>query len=147
MLGVPALRDADEALLQARAHLLDAVVLRRARHVISENRRVLAAREALQRGDLARLGALMADSHASMRDDFEITVPAIDHLVSVLQSAIGDEGGARMTGGGFGGCVVALLPQHRLPQAQAALEAHYRSPDGLPATVYVCRPSQGAGVV
>ena len=96
--GVPALRDLDEASLARHAAGLDAVTLRRARHVVSENARTLAAAQALAAGDWAELGALMAASHASMRDDFEITVPAIDRLVAILQSVIGTQGGARMDG-------------------------------------------------
>lgn len=84
---------------------------KRARHVISENARTLAAADALAAGDLQRMGRLMAESHASMRDDFEITVPPIDKLVEIVKAAIGPRGGVRMTGGGFGGCVVALMPQ------------------------------------
>jgi len=143
-LGVKALRDLSLDELEAAATRLDPLALRRARHVVSENARVLAARHALARGDMAGLGRLMAESHASMRDDFEITVPAIDRLVAVLQAAIGQAGGARMTGGGFGGCVVALLPENQVPAALAALDAGYRSPEGLPAGVYLCRASAGA---
>ena len=84
---------------------------KRARHVISENARTLAAAEALAAGDLQRMGRLMAESHASMRDDFEITVPPIDKLVEIVKATIGPRGGVRMTGGGFGGCIVALMPQ------------------------------------
>lgn len=82
-----------------------------------------------------------------MRDDFEITVPAIDHLVDILQSSIGKAGGARMTGGGFGGCVVAILPKQRVATASAAVSAHYRAPDGQPALIYACEASAGAGEV
>jgi galactokinase len=78
----------------------------------------------------------MAASHASMRDDFEITVPAIDHLVEVVKNAIGTAGGVRMTGGGFCGCVVALVPHALLDAARAAVAEHYRAPNGQPATVY-----------
>lgn len=141
--GVAALRDlAPDADLSA----LDDVVRRRARHVITENRRTLDAADALAAGDLRRLGELMAQSHRSMRDDFEITVPPIDTLVELLQAAIGPDGGARMTGGGFGGCVVALLPQARLAAAQEAV-ARYRAPGGQPAAVFVCRASTGAGAL
>jgi galactokinase len=143
--GVAALRDVDETMLGAAEGRLDPLVLRRARHIVTENRRVLAARAALAAGDLAALGAEMAASHTSMARDFEITVPAIDRLVEVLQQAIGREGGARMTGGGFGGCAVALLPHERVPAVRAALEAGYRSPEGLPATVYLCRATAGMG--
>jgi galactokinase len=143
--GVAALRDVDLAALQAGSAGLDEVCYRRARHIVTENARTLAAAEALAVGDLASLGRLMAASHASMRDDFEITVPAIDSLVDILQAAIGSEGGARMTGGGFGGCVVALMPAARVAAAQAVVEAGYRAPGGETATVWVCRASAGAG--
>jgi galactokinase len=148
---VAALRDLDEAALErggcgggARP---SAVELRRARHVVTENARTLAAAQALAAGDLRRMGELMAASHASMRDDFEITVPAIDQLVQILAEAIGPSGGARMTGGGFGGCVVALLPSAKVPQALEAVASRYRAPSGEPGTVYLCRPSAGAGVL
>jgi galactokinase len=144
---VAALRDLDAATLQARAAGLDPLVLRRARHVVTENQRTLEAAAALSRGDLAAVGRLMAQSHASMRDDFAITVPAIDHLVAVAQAAIGEQGGARMTGGGFGGCVVALLPHERVPALQAAVAREYRSPAGEPATVWVCQAQDGVGDV
>jgi galactokinase len=139
--GVGSLRELDPDADLAR---LDEVVRRRTRHVLTENRRTLAAADALASGDLRRLGALMAQSHRSMRDDFEITVPPIDTLVALLQSAIGEDGGARMTGGGFGGCVVALLPSSRLAAAREAL-AQYRAPGGEPAAVHLCRASDGAG--
>ncbi|MFZ2987767.1 galactokinase [Ideonella sp.] len=145
--GLASLRDLDLATLLARGDELPPLVFRRARHVLTENQRVLDAREALAAGDLARLGALMAASHDSMRDDFEITVPAIDQLVAILQQSIGDQGGARMTGGGFGGCVVALLPQSRVEAAVAAVAAHYRAPNGLPGQVHLCRASAGAGLL
>jgi galactokinase len=143
--GVRALRDLDMAGLQAGSAGLDAWVLRRARHVVSENERTLQAAEALAAGDLPHLGRLMAASHASMRDDFEITVPAIDRLVEIMQTAIGEEGGARMTGGGFGGCCVALLPRSRADAVREAIDAHYRAPSGERAAVYVCQASAGAG--
>lgn len=144
--GLSSLRQLDLATLMARADELDSVVLRRARHVLTENQRVLDAREALASADLERLGVLMAASHASMRDEFEITVPAMDELVDILQQSIDSEGGARMTGGGFGGCAVALLPRHKVAAARAAVAHHYRSPEGLPADIYLCRASAGAGI-
>ncbi|MFJ1466321.1 galactokinase [Massilia orientalis] len=145
--GIPALRDLDLATLEARAGELDPVVLRRARHVVTEDDRVLAAAAALESGDLERLGELMAASHASMRDDFEITVPAIDNLVDIVKNVIGTQGGVRMTGGGFGGCVVAVVPHALVDASRAAVEREYRSPDGKPATIYVCKPAAGAGKV
>jgi galactokinase len=145
--GIPALRDLDLATLEARAGELDPMVLRRARHVVTEDARVLEACDALTAGDLPRMGVLMAASHASMRDDFEITVPPIDQLVDIVKGAIGDAGGVRMTGGGFGGCVVAIMPRALVGAATAAVERDYRSPQGKPATIYVCRPASGAGEV
>ncbi|WP_018609801.1 galactokinase [Uliginosibacterium gangwonense] len=145
--GVKALRDLDLTTLEARASELDPVVLRRARHVITENKRTTDAAAALAAGDLRRMGGLMAASHNSMRDDFEITVPAIDRLVQILQEAIGEIGGARMTGGGFGGCVVALMPQDKVESVRAAVEREYRAPTGEAGTIYVCRASAGAGAL
>ncbi len=146
-LGVKALRDATLAQLDAARATMDPLVHHRARHIVTENDRVLAAAKALREGDLATMGRLMAQSHASMRDDFQITVPAVDQLAEILQDAIGiDEGGARMTGGGFGGCVVALMPHGRVEAAREAVAKRYRSPDGLTATAYATAPGAGAGV-
>ena len=142
--GVAALRDIGPDLLAARAGELDPIVLRRARHVVTEIERVREAGEALAAGDLVRMGELMAASHASMRDDFEITVPPIDNLVATVKETIGTRGGVRMTGGGFGGCVVALVPHDLVDAARAAVLARYRAPSGVPATVYVCRAAAGA---
>lgn len=143
--GVPALRDVSLPQLQAGAAGLDATTYRRARHIVTENQRTLDAAEALAAGDLHRLGVLMAASHDSMRDDFEITHPAVDRLVAIAQAAIGPEGGARMTGGGFGGCIVALLPQERVPALQARIAAEYRAPGGEAAPVWVCHAAGGVG--
>lgn len=143
--GVRALRDLSLARLEADAGDLDAIVLRRARHIVTENQRTLDAAEVLVAGDLRRMGLLMAASHNSMRDDFEITAPAVDQLVEILQSAIGTVGGARMTGGGFGGCAVALLPLDQVESVRQAVARHYRAPTGEAGTVYVCQASAGAG--
>jgi galactokinase len=138
--GVSALRDL-ESLPENGS--LDPVAYRRARHVISENARTLAAAGALQKGDLPLLGELMAASHASMRDDFEITLPAIDRLVDILCNAIGKDGGARMTGGGFGGAVVALLPQQEVDRAIEAVTGEYRTPAGDSPEILVERAAAG----
>ena len=144
---VAALRDVDIVALERGAAGLDAVTLRRARHIVTENQRTLDAAEALSAGELQRLGALMAESHVSMRDDFQITVPAIDRLVEIAQRSIGNAGGARLTGGGFGGCIVAVLPEALVDETRAAIEANYRAPGGEAATIYVCHASAGAGLV
>jgi galactokinase len=107
LLGVAALRDVTD-LTAALDQLPDAVIQRRVRHVVTENARVLEAVTALRAGRIADLAPLLDASHASMRDDFEITVPQVDLAVEVAR----DSGalGARMTGGGFGGCIIALVP-------------------------------------
>lgn len=126
---------------------LDPVAYARARHVIGENARTLAAASALQAGDLALLGELMAQSHAAMRDDFQITLPVIDELVALLQDAIGPQGGARMTGGGFGGAVVALLPAAQVERVRQAVLAGYRTPGGAAPLVMVEAPAAGASLL
>ncbi len=85
----------------------------------------------------------MAESHASMRDDFEITVPQIDTTVEIVKAAIGDKGGVRMTGGGFGGCVVALIPERSSRYVQQAVANEYEAKTGIKETFYVCKPSGG----
>ena len=99
----------------------------------------------MAKGDLKRMGVLMAESHASMRDDFEITVPQIDTLVEIVKATIGDKGGVRMTGGGFGGCIVALIPEDLVPTVKQAVEKQYEAKTGIKETFYVCKPSEGAG--
>ncbi|MBN1994838.1 MAG: galactokinase [Anaerolineae bacterium] len=144
--GVPALRDVSPDVFALHEDELSATVAKRARHVITENARTEAAGEALTNGNLARLSRLMAASHASMRDDFEITVPPIDALVEIVAGAIGEAGGVRMTGGGFGGCIVALVPQELVPQVKTAITQKYPAASGgLEATIYVCQASEGAG--
>jgi galactokinase len=129
-LGVTALRDADLPMLErARPHLEDEIY-RCARHIITDNLRTLAATEALARDDLVLMGQLMAQSHASMRDDFRITVAETDRLVDLLADAIGEEGGARQTGGGFGGAVVAMVRQDKVERVADAVRNGYRTPAG-----------------
>ncbi len=150
LLGVDSLREVRSEQLDAALRTINAtdpVAARRARHIVTENQRTLAATQALARGDLRVMGRLMAESHISMRDDFQITVPAMDKLVSILQQAIGDEGGARMTGGGFGGCAVALLPEAKVNDVCASVNALYRSPEGQQGTIYITRAAAGAGLL
>jgi len=91
-----------------------------------------------------RMGQLMADSHASMRDDFEITVPQIDTLVNIVKCTIGAAGGVRMTGGGFGGCIVALVPEALVEEVRQTVEEEYEICTGIKETFYVCQATQGA---
>lgn len=144
--GVKALRDVDLAQFTAREQELDPITARRARHVITENDRTEAAAIALSHGDLKTMGVLMAESHASMRDDFEITVPPIDQLVEIVKSVIGDRGGVRMTGGGFGGCIVALIPSSLVEQVRKTVAHEYHAKTGIKETFYVCHASEGASI-
>jgi galactokinase len=145
--GVPALRDVTVDMFNAHVADLDPTIARRARHVITENARTEAAAQVLSQGDLTRMGQLMAESHISMRDDFEITVPPIDALVEIIGAVIGQAGGVRMTGGGFGGCVVALAPQDMVGKVEAAVAKHYPARSGLEATIYICQAAAGAGPI
>jgi galactokinase len=143
--GVVALRDLDEDALMIGGRALDPVTFARARHVVTENARTVAAAAALRADDLAALGRLMAQSHASMRDDFDITLPAIDQLVAILQRSIGSDGGARMTGGGFGGAVVALMHRAKLAEVAAAVSSQYRTPAGVAPQIMIETAQAGAG--
>lgn len=145
--GVTALRDIDEAQLIAGKANLDALTYKRARHVVSENARTLAAAEALKLGDMQRLGALMMQSHISMRDDFEITIPAIDELADIMNAIIGGNGGARMTGGGFGGCVIGMTHIDKAPALIDAIYSQYSAPNGKRADIFICKASQGANKI
>ncbi len=145
--GVKALRDVSIEQFETRINELDAVVAKRARHVITENDRTVQAADALRRGDMKLIGALMAQSHISMRDDFEITVPAIDLIVEIVKAEIGELGGVRMTGGGFGGCIVALVPATLVDQVKAAVESKYEAATGIKESIYVCQAKAGAGSV
>ncbi|MEM7030765.1 MAG: galactokinase [Chloroflexota bacterium] len=144
--GVTALRDLDLETLEAGKSDLDPVVYKRARHVVTEDARTMAAVKALSKGDLTALGPLMAHSHVSMRDDFEITVSGIDTLVEIMQGVEGIYG-ARMTGGGFGGCCIALAPQHVVPAVVEAIESRYQVETGYEPTIYQCQAAAGAGEI
>ena len=144
-LGVKALRDVTRADLEARGGALREVVRRRARHIVTENVRTLDAAEAMKAGDARGLGRLMNESHLSMRDDFEISTPALDAMVECAQAAAGCYG-ARMTGGGFGGCVVALVDEAAAAAFLDAVGRRYRERAGLEPTLYVCRPMAGVSL-
>lgn len=144
--GETSLRDVDLSQFTAQQNQLDPLVAKRVRHVLTENARTLEAADVLARGDLARMAVLMAESHASMRDDFEITVPPIDQLVEIVKATLGERGGVRMTGGGFGGCIVALMPFDLVEEVKAAVAEQYEAQSGIKETFYVCKASAGAGV-
>jgi galactokinase len=113
------------------------------RHVVTENARVLDAVRALEDGDLDRLGRLLDQSHASLRDDYRVSTPELDVLVEELQAA--GAAGARLTGAGFGGCVVAACPVDRASEIAEVASARYRERVRLEPTVFRCRAVDGAG--
>jgi galactokinase len=141
--SVEALRDVTEAqLMDCRAEMPDNI-FRRCRHIITENKRVELAASALERGDLAGFGALMAEAHRSIRDDFEVSCSELDTLVAIASGIPGCYG-ARMTGGGFGGCTVNLVEEGQAEQFREAIHAGYRAATGIDADIYLSRASAGA---
>lgn len=148
--GVKALRDVTPEQFHARENELKAeseLVYKRAKHVVYEDQRVLDAVAALKANDMVKLGQLMGESHDSMRDDFEITIPEIDYLVELAQVAIGKNGGARMTGGGFGGCIVCLVPNEKVEALRQLITDNYEKQTGIKETFYLCTASDGVRVV
>lgn len=143
---VASLRQASLAMLGDAKRNMSDTVYRRARHVITENARTEAMFNALQNQNVSAISELMAQSHLSMRDDFEITVPEIDYLVELISEQLGNHGGVRMTGGGFGGCVVALVPKNRVLDVTNAVNKFYHAHTGLKQSVYVCSAEGGAFV-
>ena len=140
---VRALRDVTRGDLERYKHLLPGTVYRRCRHVVTENQRVLAAAEALQAQDAKRFGHLMYLSHASMRDDYQVSCKELDLLVDLAASSTGVYG-ARMTGGGFGGCTVNLVRADRASAFKAHIAQAYRERAGITPDIYICDPAQGA---
>ncbi|WP_039916762.1 galactokinase [Cellvibrio mixtus] len=124
--------------------ILDDLSFRRARHVLTENARTLIAADALAKGDLSTLVKVMGESHISMRDDFNITTPTIDRLVEIIAAAGEGQAGARMTGGGFGGCVVAVAPAAVIPRLMAAVSHTYEQETGCVPTLIPAKASAGA---
>lgn len=145
--GVPALRDVHWDQFKANKDALGSIVAKRTKHVLTENYRTKAAAKALADNDLASLSFLMAESHQSMKDDFEITVPEINYLVDIISERLGNRGGVRMTGGGFGGCVVALMPSEFVTEITELVEIKYTEKTKLKADIFVCLASQGAEVI
>jgi galactokinase len=144
--GIRALRDVNAAQLAEHAALLPELTLRRCRHVISENDRVVRAAAALDAGDVETFGRLMNESHRSMRDDYEISCREIDTLVEIawrIEGALG----SRMTGGGFGGCTVSLVRAEAVERFCASLAEGYAEATGLAAQMLVGSPGEGVGEV
>jgi galactokinase len=141
--GVKMLRDATMEDLEACRSLMSVASYKRCRHIITENARVLKAREALLRGDMEQFGALMVEAHASFRDDFEASCPEVDELVEI---AIEQEEclGARITGGGFGGCTVNVVRSASAERFVEIVRREYKAKTGNAADCFVCTPSDGA---
>jgi galactokinase len=148
VLGVPSLRDVSADLLQERRDALlaaadgDDVLLRRARHVVTENARVLETAALLRAGDVAGVGPLLLDSHASMLADFEITVAEVD--AAVKAAITGGAIGARMTGGGFGGCVISLVPEGQVEEVRRSIGAAFAEVGFAEPAFFTATPAAGA---
>jgi galactokinase len=141
--GVRALRDVSLDMLQREATALDPTTARRARHVVTENARTLAAADAMCHGDASLIGTLMNDSHRSLRDEFEVSSPALDAMVEVAQAQEGCYG-ARMTGGGFGGCAVALIDRAGVDSFVERVTEGYEQRTRTTPRLYVTGATAGA---
>ena len=137
------LRDATVDDLNKWGHEMRPEVLKRCRHIITENERTVAAADALEAGDLKTLGQLMYAAHASYRDDFEASCPEADILVELAAKETGCIG-ARLTGGGFGGCTVNLVENAQAVSFSSHMREGYREATGIAADIYLCHASAGA---
>jgi galactokinase len=148
-IGKSSWRDVKFADLESAASSMDPVTLRRGRHVVGEIARTIGAVEALKKNDFPLLGRLMYESHASLRDDFEVSCSELDHLVATA-SEIGAAGGvigARMTGGGFGGSTVTLCQTAKAEAIAAALAKSYEATFGFAPEIFASRPAEGARMI
>ena len=141
--SIEALRDVTPAQLESHRGDLPDLIYRRCRHVVTENGRVLRTTEALQKGDLQTIGACMAESHVSMKDDYEISCRELDIMVD-LASARDGLIGARMTGGGFGGCTINLVRTGAVDRFKTEMQSAYHQATGISPEIYVS--NAGAGV-
>jgi len=141
--GIRALRDVTQEDFARHAGDLPDIVRRRARHVVTENARVLESVAALKAGDLDRFGRLMNESHESLRHDYEVSSPELDALVEEAHAVEGVLG-SRMTGAGFGGCTVSLVAEEAVDRFQREVGRRYWARTGLQPLFYVCTAAQGA---
>ena len=143
---VRALRDATVEQVEALKEAMGDVVYRRALHVVSECQRCLECKEALEKKDYEKVGQLLYQSHASLRDNFEVSMPEIDILVEI---ALEQEGvyGARITGGGFGGCVVCFVKSEKAEAVMKTMEEEYKKKTGIQCDAFITKPEQGARVM
>lgn len=143
-IGVKSLRDARLDDLERLPTELGTERLR-AHHVITENLRTLDAAQAMSDGDANTLGALMNSSHESLRDDYEVSGPALDQIVEIARDSPGCFG-ARLTGGGFAGCAVALVQAEQALEFRTRVAERYRNENGMDAEIWLCEPAVGASV-
>ena len=125
---------------------MNELAAKRAKHIITENARVLEAIEVMKNGNIKRLGELFNASHDSLRDDFEVTNDALNSMVDCAREQVSCYG-ARMTGAGFGGCAVALVKEENAAEFVTAVSAAYRQKSNMEAAVYVCKASEGASLI
>jgi galactokinase len=139
---IKALRDVSTDVLEAHREEMSDIVYRRARHVVTENARVLEFSRELYHGNLAKVGELLIEGHQSLRDDYEVSIPELDTLV---ETAVEVQGcyGARLTGAGFGGCIIALVDEDAVPDVEAHLTEVYNAEYNKKPTVYITRPADG----
>jgi galactokinase len=145
LLGVKLLREVTPEQVEEATAVLPERLLRRARHVTTENARTLAAVDAFRRGDWTEVGRLMGASHESLRDDFEVSCAELDLVVAAARELGEARGihGCRMTGGGFGGCCVALVRTAQAAEAAQALAEAYRAASGIEPVLFITRPADG----
>lgn len=149
IMGVKWLKDANMELLESFKNEMPAIPYRRAKHVITENIRTLKAASALSNSLLVETGALMYESHQSLKDDFEVSCAELDCIVEISKK-IGLSGGVygcRMTGGGFGGCAISLVETKMIPQISETIEREYKEKTGLKCSIFASRPADGARVI
>lgn len=144
--NIRALRDVTLEQLEKYGKDLTDVIFRRCRHVITENARVLEAGEALQNRDLKTFGGLMNESHRSLQDDYEVSSKELDLMVELANQVDGVYG-ARMTGGGFGGCTVNLVAKDKVSEFKRRIASGYEEATKMKPEIFVCEPADGAGEV
>jgi galactokinase len=142
--NVSSLRDVTLSQLQSVKAQIPPMLYKRAHHVLSENERVLTMFTALNDNNIAVISQAMKASHNSLRDDFDVTTKALDGLVTMIDAVLGEKGGVRMTGGGFGGCVIALVPDDLVTQVINVVNEQYEAEFSLSASIYLSSASQGA---
>jgi galactokinase len=145
-MSISSLRDASIDMLNNARSTMTGNEYKRAHHVITENIRVLNAVDALKNNDMQNLRKLMTASHQSLKNDFEVTIAETDGLVEICQTALGDKGAVRMTGGGFGGAIVCLCRHDDIVKIKSAVEKHYYARFNIQASIYVGKAGNGLQV-